>query len=96
MPNNRIDSLIQKKHPANDEIQRGRGYQLSTDVIAQPPPSVKVKTPPLSRQSVRIRKDLLLRSEAQKLERKKKGDQITLAEIIELALEDWLSKEEAK
>lgn len=87
--------LKRNNTPVNDQIQRGRGYQLSTDVVEQQP-AAKEKASPVDRQSVRIRKDLLLRSEAQKLERKKRGNYITLAEIVELALEEWLVKEEAK
>ncbi len=101
MPNNKIDNLLKRSNsPANDEIQRGKGYQLSTDIADQDqaaePPTAKEKALPVDRQSVRIRKDLLLRSEEQKLNRKKKGEPITLAEIVELALEAWLEVEEGK
>lgn len=96
MPNNKLDNLLKRNNTSvNNEIRRGRGYQLSTDVVEQPP-AAKEKAPPKDRQSVRIRKDLLLRSEVQKLERKKKGEPITLAEIVELALEEWLDKEEQR
>ena len=101
MPNNKLDNLLKRSNsPANDEIQRGKGYQLSTDIAEQDQPAeqpaVKEKEAPVDRQSVRIRKDLLLRSEEQKLKRKKKGEPITLAEIVELALEAWLEVEEGK
>lgn len=94
MPNNKLDNMLKRTNAlANNEIQMGKGYQLSTDTAEQAP-ATREKAQPVDRQSVRIRKDLLLRCEEQKLKRKKSGDPITLAEIIELAVEEWLAKEE--
>ena len=98
MPSRDLNKMLTKNNYSEPEIVRGKGYQLSTDVETQTaeqlPAALKEKAPPVERQSVRIRKDLLLRCEQQKLNRKKSGNPMTLGEIIEMAVEEWLDKEE--
>lgn len=96
--NNKLDNRLKNNSNANTNIQRGISYQLSTENPVAPPgvmvSQVKQKTAPLERGSIKIRKDLLLRGEVHKVMLKRKGENITLTEIVERALEEWLDREE--
>lgn len=101
--NNKLQNLLKNNSNANTDIQRGAGYQLSTETpVAAPPapvapgPQEKQKAAPVERGSIKIRKDLLLLGEAHKVRLKQKGGNITLTEIVEKALEEYLDREVEK
>src|SRR4051812_34826152 len=98
--NNKLENLLKNNSNTNTDIQRGAGYQLSTETPVAAPvapvPQEKQKAAPVERGSIKIRKDLLLLGEAHKVRLKQKGGNITLTEIVEKALEEYLDREVEK